>query len=193
MTVYGGSLKNGTSTQCRSCRTSESNKRTKTGNKNNATHGESKSRLYRIWAGMRSRCETKSSSGFYLYGNRGIKVCEEWQQFEPFRDWALANGYADNLSIDRIDNNGNYEPANCRWATPKEQANNTSKSHYISYKGEIITLSQAAEKYSVNYGTLRNRINNLGWSTEEAIELSTEKKRNGGDVNDNRNQSGSNT
>lgn len=73
---------------------------------------------------MKCRCQNKNHHAFVHYGGRGIKVCEEWQQFEPFRDWALANGYADDLSIDRINNDGNYEPANCRWATPKEQNNN---------------------------------------------------------------------
>lgn len=92
-----------------------------------ARHGNASdngTRLYRIWEGMKCRCQNKNHHAFVRYGGRGIKVCDEWQQFEPFRDWALANGYADDLSIDRINNDGNYEPANCRWATPKEQNNN---------------------------------------------------------------------
>ena len=88
------------------------------------THSGSKDRLYNIWRAMRQRCQNPNSTKFADYGGRGIKVCEEWQSYPVFRDWALSHGYADDLSIDRINVNGNYEPNNCRWATMKEQNNN---------------------------------------------------------------------
>lgn len=102
-------------------------------------HGQSKTRLHGIWSHMKTRCLCETSNAYQYYGGRGIRVCEEWiESYEVFRDWAHSSGYSDDLEIDRIDVNGNYEPSNCRWATRRQQMANTRKrkgSLSSKYKG----------------------------------------------------------
>jgi hypothetical protein len=103
--------------------------------------GLSKTRVYRTWRNMHQRCENPKTSGYNSYGGKGIKVCADWREFLPFYDWAMANGYRDNLTIDRLDSNKNYEPGNCRWATWAEQARaRVGPSGLIRNKGKV-TLS----------------------------------------------------
>ena len=123
-------------------------------------HGKSNTRLYSIWRSMKSRCNSKNNTNYSNYGGRGIKVCDEWlQDFMNFYNWAISSGYKDNLTIDRIDVNGNYEPSNCRWATIKEQNNNTRRNHYVDYKGEKVTISELSKLLNINKNTLWHRIN----------------------------------
>lgn len=135
----------------------------------NGTHKMSYTRLYKTWMGMRCRCSYTNDKAYNAYGGKGIKVCDEWQKFESFRQWALANGYADNLTIDRIDNNGNYEPNNCRWVDRKTQANNRTSNRIITYNNESHTLSEWAEILGIKYETLSARLNKYKWSVEQAF------------------------
>ena len=159
-TTSGETLRSGKTSSC-GCRYFESNKG------RNKTHGQTKTRLHRIWCGMKRRCNSPTAHGFEWYGGRGITVCEEWKNsFEAFRDWALSNGYADNLTLDRIDTNGNYYPDNCRWATYKAQENNRANNRKVIYKGKEYTLSKLAEKLNISSATLAWRLNH-GWNENE--------------------------
>ena len=132
----------------------------------NTHHGDSHTRLHYIWAGIKQRCKDKNN---LLYGGRGITYCEEWEHYENFKEWALENGYQDNLTIDRKDNNGNYCPENCRWVTLKVQANNTRKNHYITMNGETHSMSEWCDILNLNYDTVKDRINRLHWNDVEAL------------------------
>lgn len=132
-------------------------------------HGESKTKLHKKWRSMHDRCERPNNDHYQYYGGRGIKVCDEWKEYMPFAKWARENGYADGLTLDRIDNDGNYEPSNCRWITLEEQASNKSTNRILEYKGEKYTLIQLAKKIGMKRSTLGNRLLN-GWSVEDAVE-----------------------
>ena len=133
-------------------------------------HGQCGTRLYSIWCGMKRRCNGINTHAYADYGGRGISVCAEWvDSFETFKKWAAENGYTDALSIDRIDNDGNYSPENCKWATRKTQCRNRRSSTRVSYGGKNLTLPEWEEETGIKSETMRNRINNLGWSVEKAL------------------------
>lgn len=140
-------------------------------NTDQTTHGQSKTHLYGVWCTMKSRCHNPNSSQYKNYGARGIKVCEEWMHdFSAFQAWAMSNGYAEGLTIDRIDVNGDYSPDNCRWTSMKAQNNNRGNNRLFTYKGQIKTLHELADEYGVKYTTLWMRINRYNWTLEKALE-----------------------
>lgn len=114
------------------------------------THGKTNTRLYGTWCRMKDRCYNPNIEHYDCYGGRGITICEEWKNnFRAFYDWSMANGYRDDLSIDRINVNGNYEPSNCRWATMIEQKRNKRNTVYIIDNGQKIPISVACERYGI--------------------------------------------
>ena len=132
-------------------------------------HGMSRHRLHNIWCQMRGRCRNENDASYRRYGGRGIRVCREWDEdFNAFKDWALAHGYREDLTIDRIHNGGNYEPTNCRWATLEEQANNRRSNRVIAYGGEVYTMAEWAKLLGVCIGTLYTRLENSA-SVEDAF------------------------
>lgn len=137
--------------------------------KRKSTHKMTHTRIYNIWKAMRHRCEKTYSASFERYGGRGISVCEEWRNdFQAFFKWAMANGYTDGMSIDRIDNNGNYCPDNCRWVDMVTQANNKRNNHLLTYNGKTQTVAAWSKEIGIGSGTIWRRIR-LGWSAEKAL------------------------
>lgn len=135
----------------------------------NKTHHKTDTRLHRIWGSMKQRCYNPKNNRYKTYGAEGKTVCEEWQEFAPFYDWAMANGYRNDLTIERIDETKGYLPENCRWATQKEQQNNRRNNHLITYNGKTQTIAQWADDIGIKYQTLLRRINVSKWNIEKAF------------------------
>lgn len=124
------------------------------------THGQSGSKLYRVWAAMLKRCENPNDPGYKNYGGRGITVCEDWHNFENFQTWALSSGYKEGLLIDRTDNNKGYSPENCAWTTRQAQNENRRNVHKLTVNGETHTVSEWAVLTGIDRHTIQKRIKN---------------------------------
>lgn len=170
--VYTGSLTSGFTQSC-GCLSREKSFR----------HGGKGTRLYNIWLAMKARCKNPNRPEFINYGGRGISLCDEWEDFKNFQDWASENGYNDRLTIDRIDCNGDYKPSNCRWSTYREQANNKRNSVRITIDGETHSIDEWSAISHVPSNAIRKRICN-GWPIHKAVFQKSQRQKNGGDLCD---------
>lgn len=169
-TVVGGDLRTGRTKSC-GCFEQESRYLSR-----NIIHGGFGTKLYNVWRGMKKRCYNPKNKFFKDYGGRGITVCDEWRDdFAKFRDWAMANGYREDLSIDRIDNDKGYSPDNCKWATREEQGNNKRSNRAFLVNGKKKTMAELCREYQKNRGKVEGRLKN-GWTIEEALDLVPRKK-----------------
>lgn len=161
--VISQSLINGVTKSC-GCLQREHNEN------GNTKHGHRNTRLYKIWIGMFQRTENNKNPNYNDYGGRGIRVCDEWKNdFMNFYNWAMENGYKENLTLDRRNNNENYEPSNCRWVTQKEQNNNKRSNRKFTFQGETKNLKQWSELTGIPCTVITARIDKLGWSIERAL------------------------
>lgn len=159
----GNNLKGGTARSC-GCLQRERAK------EYNSTHGKYKTRIYNAWNSMKNRCYNQNHPNYKDYGGRGIVLCEEWKNdFMTFCSWAIENGYRDDLTIDRIDVNGIYEPSNCRWVTKTEQCYNKRDNQFVTYNGETLTITEWAEKLGINKKTLWGRLRRLNYDVDKAF------------------------
>lgn len=156
-------LTRGRTTQCRSCMILQIAK-------SNTKHGCKPKRLHEIYANMKTRCHNPNYELWSRYGGRGIKVCEEWENsYKSFRDWAFSSGYSDNLTLDRIDNDGDYCPDNCKWSDRVEQANNRHTNRILTLNGEKDTMANWARKTGLPYWLIQRRLDEFKWSEEKTL------------------------
>ncbi len=160
--AVGTRLRHGNIKSC-GCLVSEVSKRV------NTKHGKRNTRLYNIWYEMKRKCYKPNRRDYKYYGARNIKVCDEWlNNFMNFYNWSIENGYQDNLTIDRIDVDGNYEPSNCRFVDMKMQSNNRRSNVLLTYNGKTQTMAQWAEELHLSYATIKHR-HARGWSDKECL------------------------
>lgn len=161
--VIGDNLRRGNTNSCGCFRNENIRKRS-------ITHGKSDTRLYYIYCHMKARCYNKNDNRYSDYGGRGIKMCSEWlNTFQAFYNWSLNNGYQDNLTIDRIDNNKNYEPNNCRWVTLEQQNRNKRNVKLYTIQGKTHCLREWCTILNINYKTIHKRLHVHKWDIEKAL------------------------
>lgn len=131
-------------------------------------HGLSNHPLMQVWADVKQRCYNEKSKAYKWYGERGVKLCEDWMAFKNFYDWAIKNGYKSGLTLDRIDPNGDYSPDNCRWVNMKIQQNNRRNNKLLNINGVTKTMSEWADEYGADYILVKSRIS-AGWEPERAL------------------------
>lgn len=144
-------------------------------------------RLLLLWRGMKRRCYDSKTQYYAIYGGRGISVCDEWKDnFQAFYEWSMANGYKEEIlpngrnkwMIDRINNDGNYEPSNCRWVDIQIQANNKRSNHLLDFNGKIQTITKWSKETGLSTQVIKHRIEKLGWSIEKALTTPPDANRN---------------
>ncbi|WP_433916931.1 hypothetical protein [Streptomyces sp. NBC_01744] len=160
--VHGDALRQGRTTSCGCFHREQLGDRSR-------THGQKGTPLYRVWVWMIGRCCNENNASYAYYGGRGITVCPEWRKsFEAFaRD--VGASFRDGLTIERVDNGGNYEPGNVRWATRQEQARNRRSSRLLTFEGETRTLTEWSERLGLRHQTLQQRLDRSGWTVERAL------------------------
>lgn len=154
-TVFTQNLKNGSVRSC-GCQSHPTK------------HGMTNTRVYQTWAAMKSRCRSQSYHAHKHYAGKGVAVCNEWLQFEAFYEWALKNGYKDDLTLDRVDNSKGYEPSNCRFVTIADQQRNKTSNRIVTFQGKTKSICQFADDIGIARATLCNRLSR-GWSVEKAL------------------------
>lgn len=174
ISTYGSGLRSGNTRSC-GCLRKE------IASNNFRTHGKSKERLYNAWLMMTQRTTNPKNDAYHNYGGKGIKVCEAWRDYETFRSWAYSTGYDENAphqgcTIERIDNDGDYTPENCRWIPMSEQSRNTCRNRMLTFEGETRILNDWAKKTGIPSGSIRRRLKD-GWTVEKALTVPIRKAK----------------
>ena len=136
----------------------------------NTSHGGSQSKLYKVWASIKQRCSNSKNKRYKDYGGRGITLCDEWKDFEPFKEWALENGYREGLQLDRVDNNKGYSPNNCRFVEAKENCRNKRDNVFITVENKTGTISEWAEMSGIPAKAISKRLK-AGWGAKDAVSI----------------------